>query len=66
MQLGTSLKSNYCFRELTAEWMEEYNQRRPHERINNMTPFEWKDLLLKRKIQQEYSKIKRKDQTNKC
>lgn len=27
-------------RQLTAEWMEEYNQRRPHEGLNNQTPEE--------------------------
>jgi putative transposase len=39
-------------RQLTAEWIEEYNQRRPHEGLSNMTAFEWKDLLLKKEIQQ--------------
>jgi putative transposase len=29
-------------RQLTAEWMEEYNNRRPHEALNNLTPEEWK------------------------
>lgn len=28
---------------LTAEWMEEYNLRRPHESLNNLTPEEWKN-----------------------
>lgn len=28
-------------RQLTHEWMEEYNERRPHEALNNMTPAEW-------------------------
>lgn len=28
-------------RRLTDEWMEEYNERRPHEALNNMTPTEW-------------------------
>jgi putative transposase len=27
---------------LTQEWMEELNQRRPHEALGNMTPHEWK------------------------
>lgn len=40
-------------RQLTAEWIEEYNQRRPHEGLSNMTPYEWKDLLLKKEIQQQ-------------
>lgn len=32
----------YQVRELTAEWMEEYNKRRPHESLNNLTPVEWR------------------------
>ncbi|MCF2521145.1 IS3 family transposase [Dyadobacter sp. CY351] len=40
-------------RQLTAEWIDEYNHRRPHEGLGNMTPFEWKDLLLKKEIQQQ-------------
>ena len=32
-------------RQLTAEWMEEYNERRPHEALNNLTPKEWKVKL---------------------
>ncbi|MFX1707384.1 IS3 family transposase [Chitinophaga sp. CC14] len=28
-------------RELTANWIDEYNQRRPHESLNNLTPYEW-------------------------
>lgn len=32
-------------RQLTAEWMEEYNERRPHEALNNLTPKEWKAKL---------------------
>lgn len=40
-------------RQLTTEWIDEYNNRRPHEGLSNMTPFEWKDLLLKKKNQQE-------------
>lgn len=40
-------------RHLTDEWIEEYNQRRPHEGLGNFTPSEWKGLLMKRKIQQE-------------
>lgn len=39
-------------RKLTTEWMEEYNQRRPHEGLANMTPLEWKDLLVKRENDQ--------------
>ena len=40
-------------RQLTAEWIEEYNQRRPHEGLGNMTPVEWKESLVKKKIQQQ-------------
>jgi putative transposase len=29
-------------RYLTQEWMEEFNQRRPHEALGNLTPEEWK------------------------
>lgn len=32
-------------RQLTEEWMEEYNERRPHEALDNMTPKEWKVKL---------------------
>ena len=39
-------------RELTDNWIQEYNTQRPHEALNNMPPFEWKkqieiDLLPK-------------------
>ena len=34
-------------RELTNNWVEEYNQRRPHESLNNLTPYEWKIQLPK-------------------
>ena len=34
-------------RELTSKWIEEYNERRPHEALNNLTPEEWKRNLLK-------------------
>jgi putative transposase len=34
-------------RQLTTEWMEEYNYRRPHEALDNLTPTEWKNNLLK-------------------
>lgn len=33
-------------RQLTHEWIEEYNYRRPHEALDNMTPKEWKNRLL--------------------
>lgn len=34
-------------RKLTDEWIEEYNHRRPHEGLENLTPCEWKNNLLK-------------------
>jgi len=34
-------------RTLTEEWMEEYNLRRPHESLGNLTPNEWKMKQLK-------------------
>lgn len=34
-------------RQLTQEWMEEYNERRPHEGLNNLTPEEWKQTIQK-------------------
>jgi putative transposase len=36
----------YQVRQLTNEWMEEYNYRRSHERLDNLTPEEWKNRLL--------------------
>lgn len=36
----------YQVRLLTQEWMEEYNQRRPHEALNNLTPVEWKNKVF--------------------
>ena len=34
----------YQVRQLTQEWMEEYNERRPHEALNNLTPMEWSKI----------------------
>lgn len=34
-------------RQLTEEWMDEYNNRRPHESLNNLTPNEWKMKQIK-------------------
>ena len=34
-------------RQLAQEWIEEYNQRRPHEGLNNLTPEEWKNEVNK-------------------
>ena len=40
-------------KQLTEEWMNEYNERRPHEALNNLTPEEWKrNLLLNCKLPQ--------------
>jgi putative transposase len=33
-------------RTLTEEWMKEYNEQRPHEALNNLTPVEWKNNLI--------------------
>jgi len=41
-------------RVLTEEWIEEYNNHRPHESLNNLTPTEWKVNLIKN----DYSLIK--------
>jgi putative transposase len=32
---------------MTEEWIEEYNNHRPHESLNNQTPTEWKINLIK-------------------
>ena len=37
----------YQVKQLTEEWMIEYNERRPHESLNNLTPEEWHRNLLK-------------------
>jgi putative transposase len=34
---------------ITEEWIEEYNNRRPHESLQDHTPNEWKNKLLKAK-----------------
>ena len=34
-------------RQLTDEWIEEYNTKRPHEGLENMTPFEWNQRVTK-------------------
>ncbi|WP_425568765.1 integrase core domain-containing protein [Ravibacter arvi] len=41
-------RNHSYIRLLTTEWIEEYNQRRPHEALENMTPVEWKDWLVKK------------------
>ncbi|WP_394342708.1 IS3 family transposase [Sandaracinomonas limnophila] len=37
-------------RKLTNEWIEEYNYKRPHESLGNLTPKEWKEKVLKNPI----------------
>lgn len=36
----------YQVKQLTEEWMIEYNERRPHEALNNLTPIEWNNKLF--------------------
>jgi len=40
----------YQVKQLTEEWMEEYNQRRPHEALNNLSPIEWSNRATKEEI----------------
>lgn len=40
-------------RQLTEEWIDEYNHRRPHEGLQNMTPVERKNMLMKNEETQE-------------
>jgi putative transposase len=35
-------------RQLTEEGIDEYNHRRPHEGLQNMTPIERKNMLMKK------------------
>ena len=42
----------YEVRLLTKEWMEEYNLRRPHEALNNLTPVEYKNKADEKKKHQ--------------
>lgn len=42
----------YQVKQLTDEWIEEYNERRPHEALNNLTPLEWSDKVLNNEIYQ--------------
>lgn len=37
-------------RTLTSEWIEEYNHKRPHESLNNLTPNEWKMKLFNNEV----------------
>ena len=36
----------YQVKQLTDDWIEEYNERRPHEALNNLTPVEWSNKIL--------------------
>ncbi len=40
----------YQVRVLTQEWMEEYDQKRPHESLDNLTSLEYKKLAGEKKI----------------
>jgi len=40
-----SYRKEILVRTLTVEWMEEYNNNRPHEALKNLTPVEWKKHL---------------------
>jgi putative transposase len=31
----------YQFREITEEWLEDYNHHRPHESLNNLSPLKY-------------------------
>lgn len=42
----------YQVKHLTEEWIEEYNERRPHESLNNLTPVEWSNNALNDEIYQ--------------
>ncbi len=36
----------YQVKQLTEEWIIEYNERRPHESLGNLTPEEWHKQVL--------------------
>ena len=40
----------YQVKQLTEEWIIEYNERRPHESLNDLTPEEWHKNLLKNEM----------------
>lgn len=40
-------------KQLTEEWIDEYNHRRPHEGLQNMTPIERKNMLMKKEETKE-------------
>ena len=35
-------------RKITEEWMENYNNERPHDALDNLTPLEYKNMLLEK------------------
>lgn len=37
-------------RKLTDEWIEEYNHKRAHESLGNLTPVEWKNSVSKNEL----------------
>ena len=44
--LDAYLFFNLCqVKQLTEEWIEEYNERRPHEALNNLKPLEWNNKV---------------------
>ena len=49
----------YEVKQLTSEWIEEYNERRPHEALNNLTPSEWSNKALNNEIYQ-FKVVRRK------
>lgn len=40
-------------RQLKEEWIDEYNHRRHHEGLQNMTPIEWKHMLMRKEETEE-------------
>ena len=42
------MRKVYKARRITEEWMENYNKERPHDALENLTPLEYKNILLER------------------